>query len=571
MQVRTPRLRRQAVWLALGAALAVGFGTLASIASAEVTAAEVTHTTSCLGEDGRVDTMVVNRTDSAAEYRLEFQGLSARANTVAAGDWWRMPVTGRADRDYTVTVKRDGDDRGFVLFQMLNNTSAPRSYVIEFAGVPNRSTTAAAFGQAIRATTGRPDGTYNVLVRSGATVVHQGTVTVACEEAAPPPDGTSRIEVRASGRDGTEQLELQLNDQVVATFTSIGTTPRTFAHDVTGPVRVDRLRVAFTNNSPDRDAYVDHITIDGQRFETEAPDVYSQGVWTADTGCERGFKQSETIACNGWVEYQATHGMTIGGDPNGDWDLIWSDDFGGNAIDTAKWAAFSGRYGNPPRLQLYRTEADNLRVDNGRLILRATHDAATDSWYSGMVHTNDIAQPENPDWATGNLGWQYGRFEIRAKLPYGRGLWPAIWMRPIDDRYEGSWPNNGEIDILEYLGPQGNVPQAPVESLVSNIHWLAPGDARKQNREEVPVDRAFAEDWHIYSVEWEEGAFRFFVDDEQVHEITSWESKQGYPAPFNQRFDIIINLQIGHWAGDPNPADYPAQMEIDWVRVYEAR
>lgn len=579
-------------------ALVAAFAALAPGADAQVATEEVTHTSSCLAENGRIDTMVINRTSETADYRLEFQGLTARARTVAAGDWWRMPVTGRPDGDYTVVVKRDGqviststvsvtcdaspasvpgdelvifdacrDGRGYLLFQFLNDSAAMRSYIIEFEGVPNRSTSAQPYGQAIRAVTGRPDGDFGVLVRSGSTTVFSGDVSVDCTPDVP---AVGRIDVRARGRDGSERIELQLNGATVATYDAIGTSYQTFTYEGTERVLIEQLRVAFTNNSPERDADIDYIVVDGTQFQTESAEVYSSGVWDADTGCAPGFKQSETIACNGWVEFQATHGSTLG-EPSGPWVLVWNDDFSGDSINTSKWAAFGGNYGNPPRLQVYRTGQENLKVENGSLILRATHDPVTDSWYSGMVHTNDVTQPANPAYAKGNVGWEQGRFEVRAKLPYGKGLWPAIWMRPIDNKYPGSWPYNGEIDILEYLGPQGNVPQAPVESLVSNIHYVGADGVNKQNREEVPVTRAYAEDWHVYAVEWTFGAFRFYVDDEKVHEITSWDSESGYPAPFDQRFDIILNLQVGFWAGTPDPADYPAQMEIDWVRVYDPR
>lgn len=562
--------------------------------------AEVTHTTSCLAGNGRVDTLIVNQTSSAAEYRIEFVGLSARAFTVEPGDWWRMPITGRPDGDYSVVVKRSGavisdqtvtvacdtdppavpgpeveifstcrSGNGYVLFQFLNASDTAAAYVIEFEGVRNRSTTAAAYGQALRAVTGRPDNEYGVLIRSGSRVVHRGSVQVDCDEDVDPAVGL--IEVRARGRDGSENLELRLNGDTVASYQSIGATYRTFTYEVPAPVVIEQLRVWFTNNDPDRDADIDWVEVDGQRFETEAETVYSQGVWTAATGCERGYKQSETLACNGWVEYQAAEGLAIGGEDPTPWLLVWSDEFDGTSLDANKWQAFGGNYGNPPRLQVYRTGQENMRVEDGRLVLRATHDPATDEWFSGMVTTNDARQPENPSWAQGNLGWQYGRFEIRARMPYARGLWPALWMRPVDDIYEGSWPHNGEIDILEWLGPQGSVPQAPTDSLISNIHFKGPDNINKQNREEVPVTQAYAEDWHVYALEWEEGAFRFFVDGQQVHEVTSWDSLQGYPAPFDQRFDIIINLQVGAWAGTPDPADYPAQMEVDWVRVYEPR
>lgn len=173
--------------------------------------AEVSHVVSCLADNGRVDTNIVNPTNAGASYRVEFQGLTDRSRTVDGLDWWRSPVTGRSDGSYQIIVKRDGavvsdqtvtvscdtsppvvssdevqvmsacrGGAGYVLFQMVNSGPEDKPYVVEFAGVPNRSTTAAGFGATVRATTGRQDGTYGVTVRSGTSVVDAFAVTVDC-------------------------------------------------------------------------------------------------------------------------------------------------------------------------------------------------------------------------------------------------------------------------------------------------------------------------------------------------------------------------------------------------------
>lgn len=173
---------------------------------------EVDLVTSCLAGNGRVDLNIVNSYSALSAYRLEFQGLTARQTSVAFEDWGRMPITGRQAGTYSTIVKRDGQtilsesltfdcnspsptvstpelriqnacrtSNGYVIFQLVNPTASTRPYVIEFEGVPNRSTSAAPFGQAVRATTGRPDGTYDYLVRTGSTTVDSGQVTVDCD------------------------------------------------------------------------------------------------------------------------------------------------------------------------------------------------------------------------------------------------------------------------------------------------------------------------------------------------------------------------------------------------------
>lgn len=172
---------------------------------------EVMVVVSCLAGNGRVDTNVVNTGDADATYRVEFEGLSPREGTVGVNDWWRMPLTGRPDRDFQHVVTRDGvvifdevvtvacdseppelaapeiqvinscrDGLGFVAFQFVNPTPDSRSYFIEFEGTPNRSTTAPAHGQAVRGTSGRPNGTYDVLIRTTDGPLETMSVTVDC-------------------------------------------------------------------------------------------------------------------------------------------------------------------------------------------------------------------------------------------------------------------------------------------------------------------------------------------------------------------------------------------------------
>lgn len=180
--------------------------------SLPVPTVSIEHAVSCLGGNGRIDTNIVNLGVNQAEYRVVVQGLSPRARYVDSQDWWRSPVTGRRNGQYQVVVSRDGEvvsdrqvtvacdvvqpqvtdeevqvvnacrnGRGYVLFQLVNNSAAEKAYIIEFAGVPNRSTTAAAFGATVRATTSRPDGIYGVTVRSGTSIVRQLAVEVDCE------------------------------------------------------------------------------------------------------------------------------------------------------------------------------------------------------------------------------------------------------------------------------------------------------------------------------------------------------------------------------------------------------
>lgn len=192
--------------------------TVAPALAADTTGPEVSHVVSCLAGNGRVDTNIVNTGAAPADYRLEFEGLSPRQLTVNALDWWRMPVTGRPNGDYSVTVTRDGAavsqttvtvdctessgavsgsdvqivnacraGNGYLLFQFLNPSAATRGYVIEFGTIPNRSTSAAPYGQTVRAVTGRPDGMYDWAIRTNGVITHSGQVEVNCNPKAAGP------------------------------------------------------------------------------------------------------------------------------------------------------------------------------------------------------------------------------------------------------------------------------------------------------------------------------------------------------------------------------------------------
>lgn len=172
----------------------------------------ILHVVSCLGPDGRVDTTVVNTGSTMATFQIEFGQLTPRERTLAPGDWWRMPVTGRPDGNHTLRVTRDGsllvdtavtvacdvptprvthpdvhvintcrDGNGYILFQMTNPSASSRSWIIEFENVNNRSTTAAGAGSAVRAVSGRPDGDHEVRIRHNGQTVSSMTLTVDCD------------------------------------------------------------------------------------------------------------------------------------------------------------------------------------------------------------------------------------------------------------------------------------------------------------------------------------------------------------------------------------------------------
>jgi len=174
------------------------------------------------------------------------------------------------------------------------------------------------------------------------------------------------------------------------------------------------------------------------------------------------------------------------------WQLVWSDEFdgpNGSAPDPTKWNLIDagGGFGNN-ELQYYTRRRDNSYLENGSLVIVAKKENYNNHAYTSAKLTSQYKGD-----------WKYGRFEIRAKLPYGRGMWPAIWMMPTDSVY-GGWPKSGEIDIMENRGDQMN-------KVSGTIHY---GNDWPNNQWSgadyfLPAGQSFADAYHTFAVEWEEG------------------------------------------------------------------
>ena len=243
-----------------------------------------------------------------------------------------------------------------------------------------------------------------------------------------------------------------------------------------------------------------------------------------------------------------------------DYELVWSDEFEGAALDESKWEFMLGNgmnYGLPTgwgnnESQWYLEE--NTTIENGHLVITAKKEI-----HSGCQYTSSRIR-------TRGLGdWTYGRFEFRAKMPVGQGLWVAIWMMPTDNVY-GGWAASGEIDIMEYLGHETN-------RVHGTLHYGGPWPQNAQSGDDYTLSEgSFSEAFHDFALEWEQGVFRWFVNGELFQTQTSWYTTNGdFPAPFDQRFHLIINLAVGgNWPGYPDQTTtFPQALEVDYARVYQ--
>jgi len=249
--------------------------------------------------------------------------------------------------------------------------------------------------------------------------------------------------------------------------------------------------------------------------------------------------------------------------PNQEWHLVWSDEFDGPEINMNNWSyddPTNGRWNK--EIQSYTQ--NNAYIKDGSLIIEARKEDITEP--SGETYNYSSAKLITK----GKQSWKYGKFEIRAKMPIGQGIWPAIWMMPEDEPFYGTWPKCGEIDIMEFLGHEPN-------KIYGTIHFGEP-HKESQGTYLLPEGQSFSDDYHVYSIEWEPGEIRWYIDGELYHTANDWYSRDPYladdytyPAPFDQNFFLIMNISVGGtWPGYPDETTvFPQQMAVDYVRVYQ--
>jgi beta-glucanase (GH16 family) len=256
----------------------------------------------------------------------------------------------------------------------------------------------------------------------------------------------------------------------------------------------------------------------------------------------------------------ATAVVTFAASPSSaaDWELVWSDEFDGTTLDTSKWDPQIGTgcptlcgWGNN-ELQYYRSE--NATVSGGMLTIEAREES-----FGGMQYTSARLR------TLGKADWLYGRFEMRAKLPVGKGLWPAFWMLPSDSEY-GVWAASGEIDIMEITGDRP-------DKLHGTIHHGAtwPDNTSSGQTTTLPSG-SFGDDFHVFAIEWEPTEIRWYLDGKLYATQTDWYSVGNpFPAPFDKPFHLLLNVAVGgYFPGNPDASTvFPQQMVVDYVRVYE--
>ncbi len=251
--------------------------------------------------------------------------------------------------------------------------------------------------------------------------------------------------------------------------------------------------------------------------------------------------------------------------PPAGYNLVWSDEFEAEGLpDPTKWAydTYRNQHGwwNDEEQYYSDSRAKNARIEKGHLIIEAHKDGDLLKEfmdYGGQDYSSARL------YTKGKSAWQYGYFEIRAKMPCGRGLWPAIWTLPEEP---GEWPDSGEIDIMEYVGHDKKRFHATVHTGDYN-HLL-----RNQVGESLKVKTA-CKAFHIHSLLWTPEAISVAMDGESYFRYENDGEGEG-SWPFDRPHHILLNMAVGGtWGGKKGLSKkaFPAQMEIDYVRVYQPR
>ncbi|MFZ6638458.1 glycoside hydrolase family 16 protein [Undibacterium sp. TC4M20W] len=235
------------------------------------------------------------------------------------------------------------------------------------------------------------------------------------------------------------------------------------------------------------------------------------------------------------------------------WELVWADEFAADKLDLQSWQIETGGHGwGNHELENYTARKENLRLENGMLVIEARQEKFAGSDYtSARIKTAGLRE------------FTYGRFEARIKIPAGQGVWPAFWLLGAEASAAG-WPERGEIDIMENIGKEAATSYA-------TLHGPGYYGATGFGGSKKLAQGKLADDFHIYSVEWDATQIRWYLDGQLYHQA----SPANVPGKwvFDHGFFIILNLAIGgEWPGAPDAnTRFPQQMLVDYVRVYKRK
>ncbi len=238
------------------------------------------------------------------------------------------------------------------------------------------------------------------------------------------------------------------------------------------------------------------------------------------------------------------------------WRMVWNDEFNGpdgSGVDTTKWVAETGGGGWGNReLEYYTDRTSNAHQEGGTLVITAAKET-----FGGYNYTSARLKTQ------GKFTQKYGRFEARVKIPQGQGIWPAFWMLGDDINTIG-WPTCGEIDIMENIGREPSTVYGTIHGPVGTSQYSLGGSYSLTSGK-------FADDYHLFAVEWDADAIRSYVDGTLYETRKPTDLPAGGKWVFDHPFFIILNVAVGGgWPGNPDSTtQFPQKMLVDYVRVYE--
>lgn len=385
-----------------------------------------------------------------------------------------------------------------------------------------------------------------------------GFLTIGCGDSSTAPNTPMPIEnivdLTIDNAVGFEQ-----NDETLLTFQVSA------SENVITPVVIDFATTGGTATADlDYIQSVGQVTIEaGQRFATFQITVLPDDINEVDEQVEVTITTDQAnIIGNG----TATGSIADNDDPVFEEDgyrtansftgysLVWEDEFNGTELDMDSYTFEMGDgcpnlcgWGNN-ELQVYRGAPDNTKVEDGKLVITAQQESDSE-FTSSRIITRDKRE------------FRFGRIDIRAKLPEGQGIWPAIWMLGANINEVG-WPASGEIDIMELVG------HVPNESH-GTAHWGNSGDPSTFRGNSIVLNEKFSERYHVFSLVWERNSLDWYVDETKIHSLTS--ATVNATWRFNEPFFFIFNVAVGgNWPGNPDASTvFPQQLEIDYIRVFQ--
>lgn len=242
---------------------------------------------------------------------------------------------------------------------------------------------------------------------------------------------------------------------------------------------------------------------------------------------------------DGYITPETYPGMT----------LVWSDEFNGTTLNTSDWnyEIGGGGWGNN-ELQIYTNLSDNVFLKDGYLTIKAVKNPYTNDYTSGRITTK------------GKKEFTYGRIDIRAKMPIGQGIWPALWMLGGNISSVG-WPKCGEIDIMEYLGNDSL-------TVYGTAHYNDNGHQYKGGKYKVSAAENYHDKFHVFTIIWQENSIKWYVDYHKYFDVTPNSVK--FDAFMLPQF-FIMNVAVGgNWPGYPDQTTkFPQEMVVDYVRIFQ--